>query len=51
MKGPWRAKLTTGREIASRRRLKLEKQKSQKVKKFSLFDFSGLFDFSFFWSL
>ena len=38
------AKLTTGREIASRRRLK----NSQKSKKFSLFDFSGLFDFSTF---
>ena len=47
------AKLATGREIASRKRLK----KNQKVKKFSLFDFSffwslfdfsGLFDFSTF---
>ena len=37
-----RAKLTTGREIASRRRSK----KIQKVKKFSLFGFSGLYEFS-----
>ena len=38
---PLPPKLTTGREIASGRRLK----QSQKVKKFSLFDFSGLFVF------
>ena len=54
------AKLTTGRKIASRRRLKtLEKSKSQKVFTFRLFgtfrDLSGLVgtfrDFLFFWSL
>ena len=51
-------KLTTGREIASRRRLKKSKVKKSKSFHFSTFrdlstfrDFSGLFDFSFFWSL
>ena len=52
VEGRGMSKLTTGREIASRRRLKkiqkVKKSKSQKVFTFRLFGTFRLFDFSFF---